>query len=642
MSKEVKFLKDHPDAKQHEVYRVLHYIRGHFKSHIHPLEIRTYKHYLLSNFDRGMKIESFQSNIKSPLIKQSVDSAFASIYDNNIGFRVTPQTKDDYDKTENFKNFLDWAFSKGRSYESLMEAVKESIIIGRGFCKIWYNDGNREVSYQKGKNKKTIKLKGEQFPFIEYVPAFNLYYDTSAKSIYDSHYIIERKVLHKKDILKRYSVYIDNIEDKLKKYQAQPYYFDTDDYSRVKVMSFWDSDFKRDSFLEDLGRTGTFGLSAQADMYTKNFFTINFEGGFSEVIEYWEDDRFILIIDGYIVYDGENPYPNKRKPYVGILYNKIPGSGFSHGIGTALVGEQESIDTMLNLTLDNMKLLVAPMFQKMRGGDIVGTSGNVLSYSPYKVFEVNTDKAISRIDLGIPDFSGINIVDYLYKISDMSEGMNSYANGYQNKVERSAAGVTALIESYKARLLPLMDSINQALTIIAEFWGIIALTLMDDTLAIRKVSEDGEASFIDIPLDEFMGRFDIEIDPRSLKASTKDLRKRQLLDMINIASSTGQDPNTGQFFIDMKELWKELFRVHDIMPDDLIINTDEILESQKEVQEAQAQAQAGMQGQGIPSEEIPQEVIPEQTEPVGEDGQLDYPEYEPTETSDILREAYQS
>jgi len=50
--------------------------------------------------------------------------------------------------------------------------------------------------------------------------------------------------------------------------------------------------------------------------------------------------------------------------------------------------------------------------------------------------------------------------------------------GYQNKVERSATGVSALVQAFKARLLPLVESMNQALSNVAEIWVAIALTLM--------------------------------------------------------------------------------------------------------------------------------------------------------------------
>jgi hypothetical protein len=58
-------------------------------------------------------------------------------------------------------------------------------------------------------------------------------------------------------------------------------------------------------------------------------------------------------------------------------------------------------------------------------------------------------------------------------MQDMSEqlfGINSYNLGHQNKVERSATGVSALVQSSKSRLLPMMSDMNKAFGNIARHW----------------------------------------------------------------------------------------------------------------------------------------------------------------------------
>ncbi len=144
-----------------------------------------------------------------------------------------------------------------------------------------------------------------------------------------------------------------------------------------------------------------------------------------------------------------------------------------------------------------------------------------------------------------------------------------------------------MVESFKARLLPMMDSLNGALTLISEFWGIIALTQMDEEIDIRVLDEDKNASFVTLNINDFMGRYDVEIDPRSMKASTKDVRKKQILDMIQLAAQTGQDPSTGEFFLDMRELWDGLLRAHELEVDDIILDSKDIAKKVKKSQKAQ-------------------------------------------------------
>ena len=51
---------------------------------------------------------------------------------------------------------------------------------------------------------------------------------------------------------------------------------------------------------------------------------------YCEVIEYWEDDVFGVMINGHELYYGINPLPIKKKPFFAIPYNKPPGIPFGH------------------------------------------------------------------------------------------------------------------------------------------------------------------------------------------------------------------------------------------------------------------------------------------------------------------------
>lgn len=168
---------------------------------------------------------------------------------------------------------------------------------------------------KKGKKRK-LKTQHEKYPEIRYVSCFNVFFDPTASSFEESQYVIERSIVHKKDILARYGVLgIEDLEGKITRAQENPVYFSTLDNNRVKLTAFWNEE----SFREEL-RTS----SDAFDVYYKNFLTLDYSGGFSEVLEYWEDDKFILIVDGHEIYSSCNPYPIKKKPFFNISYNKIP------------------------------------------------------------------------------------------------------------------------------------------------------------------------------------------------------------------------------------------------------------------------------------------------------------------------------
>ena len=90
-------------------------------------------------------------------------------------------------------------------------------------------------------------------------------------------------------------------------------------------------------------------------------------------------------------------------------------------MATSLEDIQATSDTIFNLTLDNIKLQVAPMFSKMKGGDLFQFGDNKLEYEPFGVIETNTPDAIQRLQLGTPDFSGTNMMQFLMQLGEMSE-----------------------------------------------------------------------------------------------------------------------------------------------------------------------------------------------------------------------------
>lgn len=63
--------------------------------------------------------------MKVPVVKQYVDTMFAAIYDNDIAFRVTARSEEDFNTSQDFKDYLDWVFSISGSYNALMETIKE-------------------------------------------------------------------------------------------------------------------------------------------------------------------------------------------------------------------------------------------------------------------------------------------------------------------------------------------------------------------------------------------------------------------------------------------------------------------------------------------------------------------------------------
>ena len=323
---------DTPEARnaRTEVTRVMQVMKTYYESHVWPKWIQAYKDYLLNTVDRSLKIQDFQTNMKVPIVKMYVDSMWKAIYDDNISFRVSGRTKDDNKNANAFKDFLSWAFSVSSSRKELMQSAKEGMITGNSYGRIGMHNVEDKVTFRKNGETKTID-RSEKYPYIDYVSCFDVFHDPTVDYMEDSLYIVYRKIMHKKDIVKRYSNYRSDIASFVDSANAHPTRWFSYDFNRVKYLAFFNQT-KVNEFMATVNASGPAQTTDAFDIWFRNFATVDYAGGFCEVIEYWEDDKFILMIDGHVAYDGANPYPVKKKPFYEIHYNKVPGIPFSMGL----------------------------------------------------------------------------------------------------------------------------------------------------------------------------------------------------------------------------------------------------------------------------------------------------------------------
>lgn len=555
------------------VRETLEIVKNFYSIHLWNKWASAYRNYFMYKLDRALLIKDFQTNIKSPVVKMYVDAMWTWLYDNVINFRVVGRDREDQKKADDVKAFLERGFSASNSRMELMQAIKEALICWPGYLKIGFLDKEKKIEYKKGL-KKVSKITKEQYPFIRYVPIFNLFIDPTVKSFEESPYVFERNVMSVESFNKYYWNYFNNDTKPIIKYALEnPYYFSAYDYNKIKHAAFWDEREIKKYFTDYIENNNNDWWTF--DVFTQNYLSFEKNSKYVEVIEYRSDERHVTMVNGKVFLDEENPLPLKKKPYVDIEYNKAPWLAFGSGLGVTLEDIQNITDELLNLQMDNTKFQIAPMFQKLKWSDMFSQDADWLLYEPFKVVEVNTPEGMHRLELGSPEFTWVDMIQFLLQLWEMSEGLNSYSMGYQNKVERSATWVSALVQAFKSRLLPLVESMNQALAKIAEMWTATAVVMMDDMIAIRQMGKDGKPVFKDISIDDLVGKYDIEFDAQALKSATREIKRDQLLQLLNTAINWWVDPNTGEYFIDMRELWREIVDSFE-MSQDLVMNSKEV------------------------------------------------------------------
>jgi len=600
-----------------DIRRVLTEYKSMYENHMWRRWAKWYRDYLLDWSDREQQVLWFQSNIKVPIVKQYVDALWTSVYDNQINFKTTGRNKDSYAKAASAHDYLSWAFTRSMSWPKLMDAVKECVIEWNWYVKVWFKNKVEEFEYTKRYKDKNWKLKTktikwtetEKYPDLNYVSIFNIFHPLYIEDIKDSPVVIERNILHYSKILSRYShISINKEKFNTARYTQWNQIFNYD-FDKIKMSAFWDRAWMKkelDKFVKNSTTINDITQDNFFDILMNNYLHINYDWWFCEVIEYWEWKKFKLIVNWYVVYSWDNPLPDKRHPYEWIIFNKIPWMPHGRWIALSLSDIQDTADDMMNLAIDNQKFLVAPMFERIKWWDIFSESDWIIEWQPFKAIEVNQKNAITRLDIWNPNLAWLSWgIDFLFQIWEMSEWINSYATWYQNKVERSATWVSALVQSFKARLLPMIDSLNQALTWIAKKWLLYWMVYFDWDVEIEKFT-DWKSVIKSLSIDELMWEYSIEFNAQSLKTASRELKRESLLNLLNAILPFAQmlkENNATKFKAD--DFLKDVFDTYELNPEKYFTaNTREFIRDEVKTEQAKMKISKKLQEWVIPTNDI--------------------------------------
>lgn len=551
--------------------------KSRYENHYWRRWAKWYRDYLLDWSQRALRINlKYQSNIKVPLIKQYVDALWVSIYDNHLNFKTTGRNSDSFKTAASAHDFLAWAFNRSWAWEYIMDSAKECTIEWNWYMKVWFKNEVIDHSYKKFiKNKKTWKLEEHlvewqevnQYPTVNYVSIFNIFHPFLVKSLEESPVVIERSIIHKDTVLKKFCNMKWFMKSQYNKAIKSTDYLFNYDFDKIKAAAFWDRWYMMKEITEYCEQNWSLELKSLTDnqffdILMNNYLHIKYEWWFCEVFEYWESWKLKIMVNWVLIYDWVNPLPDKDHPYVWLIFNKIPGIPYGRWIALSLSDIQDIADIMMNLAIDNQKLLVTPMFEKVKWWDLFSEWDWVIEWTPFKVIEVNQKWALTRLDVWNPQMAWLSWwIEFLFQLSEMSEWINSYAIWYQNKVERSATWVSALVQSFKARLLPLVDSLNQALNRIAKKWLLYSVVYYDDMIEIEKTTEWWKQVVEQIDIDNLVWQYNIEFNAQSLKTATREINRETLIQLMNavlpfaqmIKEEDATKFNAAQFLKDMFE-----------------------------------------------------------------------------------------
>ena len=466
------------EDKKHldNVKQVIYSTMMEFHNYDFPKYIQNYKKYLGFVADRMKWLEDWQSNVSYPLVASTIDTMFGNLFDFWYEFGINePKLKKACNEAFDFR----WS---GKA--TFKEVTKEALICGKAYAKDYLI---KETKKDKFFNKDIVtEIKT---PSMHYVSVFDVMYDRS-RWLTESPYkiirtfttgeSIKQKVLplllqlYPSDQHKSIRSKFDSL---LKSYKDTAWSrFSMYDYNPVKSLTattqFYNSKAgdvnyilphcdKQNELLAWYQLDWTLWQNAEKNNYFLNANQSNYE-----LVEYTTCDEKIIYVNWNVVFKWPKPF--SIWDIHEINYSMIPGTGNANGVADDLGNLQDINESLWNAFIDNIKLILGPMFAV--SGNLPISKSWTLDFKKFKAIRTNGSSSIEKIQLWVTDFAPINFMQMTEGLAEKRSATGNYITGWGGSIERVSGGIDMKFNQYKSKLSPITDSIDQMMGNIARNW----------------------------------------------------------------------------------------------------------------------------------------------------------------------------
>lgn len=560
-------------------------IASYYESNIYKKWIEWVKMYYQDMTEREQYLTwDWQSNVSCWILNRVVNTFAAHLYDNSIKFNVVWNTEKDNKKAKAVQDVLTWSFQVSNSKQVMYEILNDALLLWEWYWRMEYEYVEDKVEFITPTGKKRYTTRKKNNPKLRYVSPFDIMIDPGATSWKDARYIIERNIVPVNSINEKYWIYFKLTDKQIDKLKNDAVYLFSRDYNLEKNKIIYNSAWVSD-------------INAVNSWYTfdKNYYL--------EVVEVWTDDKLSIYVNWHKLYDDINPYPLKKKPYIQIVFNKVNGLVRWIWLYNLLSNIELTGNTILNVYLDNLKLKTIPAFVRVVWPNSLDTLDTVLDIEPWKVIPVEDPNAVQPLQLWNADPQLLTSFQFLLQEAFMIAGVNEIVMGSTlQKVDRSAASTISRVQWFKTRMLPLFDSINDAMWDIAEMWLAMIIAYNSDwsknSLEVRIFDDVSKKTvFKQIKLEDLEWQFDVIFDSMAMKNALKEIALQKQMQLLQLAGQIPVDPNTQEPLFNFKELIKHII-------DNMDLSSDVLLDEKKskKIKQQLLEQQLAMQWQVLPSQ----------------------------------------
>ena len=502
------------------------------------LEDRWHKYYKMYRSWAGKRPEGdWRSRVWIPLSFYVVETIVPRLVAQLPKLTVEPVGPEDVEGAQQMEYVLDYVTEQSDLYLELVKAFRSALIYGTGILKTCYDekwamaiqpemapqmvdvplpmndlDGQPMNTQIPGQPAPTGEMTRQQVlkyagPMADAVDVFDFFVSPEAEDIDSASYVIQRMLRTRQDIEKMV---------KKGKYRLPP---DLD----------WDelSSGTDNAATERLGNVGLgSGSGQQSAKGTKLI----------ELREIWTDDVLVTMLgDDHIIRAERTPYGHNEKPYVRIVDHMVQHEFWGIGELEPLEGVQDTINSLWNSRIDNVKLVLNQMFAvsvdylkdesdlKIRPGGVIRLTEGV-----------PIEHAIKPIDLGEVTQSSYEEAAEMERLSEKISGVSAYQMGTDSPaLNRTATGVALISEQGNTRFAhKVRISELTGLRRLARHFGSILQQYMPEGFYVRLQGPGGQYLFQTITPESIAGAFDYNIEAESA-SQTESMRRDQAMSLFS-------------------------------------------------------------------------------------------------------------
>lgn len=562
-SLEVKWYDAEQTPEEQPVWPIASAIKrtiDYYESYLFPIKTDIIKQKYLNSIDRAVYMKQQwlrnRSNRIYPLIASVHDTFVSNLYEVETTPRIVARNKDDQERASVVQDCYDW-FKDVSWYDAKMKTIKaEASLIGTAYSRSWYQTITEKIQWNDKWKVKSVVNKISK-PTVDHVSFFQLFYDPFAPSFDNTPRKAYRYISNITDVVNKYWFLWeeDNWLHKLKGHIRGWTPFSHKDYTRIYSSKNYERELSRINSVEQFD-----------DWIENRLFAVDFsDQELVEVVEYWSDDQFVLLLNWVTVYDGLSPYPFSGDPFSILVHEEVPWSIQWIGIGDKLLNHQHQANTIFSWVEDAMRMHLYPMYivSKWALKDSAGRPLKSIPYEPEKVLEDASNLSNGWIDtLKYVDFNFINtyISRLQWLVAEAYEivWLNTYTQWGNGKMERSAAWVTQKVAIIRTRLLWLIESLNWLNSRVFNHWLAIAVTKFDKDFSFRILTEDGKPVWRELDLESVLQKYDVIAESDAMRLATKELRATQALNTLNQITAVNVDPLSGLPIYNVRKLIDEV------------------------------------------------------------------------------------